>query len=665
MAEFLRPVPGHARRGGEIAVGAIGGVQRHRQDGQSLVAAADAVRRAPVVADHPPHRLAVGLEAGKGAHFARHLGRGGVGGSGHDRRDGGANGATLRRVVGNAGGHQVAADVGVAQAQRAEFVGQLGDPGRREMRHHHRDFENHGPQPDRVLEPADVEARALALERQQIQRGEVARGVVEEHVLRARVRGVDPPRFRAGVPLVDGGVVLQSRIGAGPGGVRDLLPQLARLDALGDAAVVAPDQRPLGVVLDFFEEGIGDADGVVGILSADGEVGFRIPVGVHHREIDVGETLARELDHPLDVVVGNHGLARAANGALQRRLAGGLETIVAGQAVGVAGGHDLVQVLVSQLRSRHQGGDSLFFPDFPVDELLDVGVIDVDHHHLGGAARGAARLDGAGGAVADLQERHQAGRAAAARQSLAIAAQRREIRAGAGAVFEQARLAHPQVHDAAFVDQIVGDRLDEAGVRLRMLVGRFRFGQLAALEIDVVVALARPVDAIGPVQAGVEPLRRIGRAHLRRQHGAQLVEEGLRVGLVVEIAALPAPIGPGAGQAIEHLLGAMFADQAFLLGQEAQRLLVGDRAPQERGHRILFHLLQAGRHAGLAEIFLRQHVGGDLRPEIRHFDVVELEHHRAVRVADFAGGEPELQACVGRLCILGVAPFNPHVSQAP
>jgi hypothetical protein len=114
-----------------------------------------------------------------------------------------------------------------------------------------------------------------------------------------------------------------------------------------------------------------------------------------------------------------------------------------------------------------------------------------------------------------------------------------------------------------------------------MLVGRFRFRELAALEIDVVVALARAVDAIGPMQAGVEPLRRIGRAHLRRQHVAQLVEEGLGVMLAVEIAALPAPIGPGARQPVEHLLGGLFADEALFLWQKNKLFFVGHRPPQE------------------------------------------------------------------------------------
>ena len=91
----------------------------------------------------------------------------------------------------------------------------------------------------------------------------------------------------------------------------------------------------------------------------------------------------------------------------------------------------------------------------PVDVGLDVGVVDVDDDHLGGAARRAARLDRAGRAVADLEEGHQAGRAPAAGELLALAAQRREVRAGAGAVLEQARLADPQVHDAALVDEVV------------------------------------------------------------------------------------------------------------------------------------------------------------------------------------------------------------------
>ncbi len=189
--------------------------------------------------------------------------------------------------------------------------------------------------------------------------------------------------------------------------------------------------------------------------------------------------------------------------------------------------------------------------------------------------------------------------------------------------------------------------------------------ELAGLEVDVVVALARAVDAIGPVQAGVEPLRRVRRAHLHRQHVAVLVEEGLSVVLAVEIAALPAPVGPGAGQTIEHLLGRNLADDALLLGQFGERRLVGDRAPQPGRNGLFLDLLQARGHAGLAEILLRQHVGRHLRPELRNLDVLGLEHHRAVRIADLARGQAERDVRVGRLAVLGVAPFDPHVSSCP
>ena len=70
--------------------------------------------------------------------------------------------------------------------------------------------------------------------------------------------------------------------------------------------------------------------------------------------------------------------------------------------------------------------------------------------------------------------------------------------------------------------------------------------------------------------------------------------------------------------------------------------------------------LQAGRHAGFAEIFLRQHVGGDLRPLLRHFDVLGVEHDGTVRIADLARGQTEVDVRVGRLSLFGVAPLDPH-----
>src|SRR4029079_11037239 len=91
-------------------------------------------------------------------------------------------------------------------------------------------------------------------------------------------------------------------------------------------------------------------------------------------------------------------------------------------------------------------------------------------------------------------------------------------------------------------------------------IRRRRWHGLAAAMIDKPVTLSRPVDAIGPMQAGVEPLRRIGRANLSCEHVGQLVVEDVRIRLAVEMPALPAPVGPGAGETMEHLLGGALAE---------------------------------------------------------------------------------------------------------
>jgi hypothetical protein len=123
------------------------------------------------------------------------------------------------------------------------------------------------------------------------------------------------------------------------------------------------------------------------------------------------------------------------------------------------------------------------------------------------------------------------------------------------------------------------------------------------------VALARTVDAIGPVQAGVEPLRGVRRHLLGRQHVAQFVVERLGVFLAVEVAALPAPVGPGAGQAVEHLTAVDLGAVALVFRQLLQGLLVGLLAPQPGRNGVFLDRLQLGRHAGLAEILLGENVG--------------------------------------------------------
>ncbi len=149
----------------------------------------------------------------------------------------------------------------------------------------------------------------------------------------------------------------------------------------------------------------------------------------------------------------------------------------------------------------------------------------------------------------------------------------------------------------------------------------------------------------------VEPLRGIGRRLLARQHVAHLVIEGARVFLAVEIAALPAPIGPCARQAIEHLLGGILARRAFAV----RRL-----APEKFRHAFLGHRLQRHRHACFSEIFLRQHIASDLAPAFGNFDVRLAEDDRAVGVFDLARCRAEGDAFVCAFAFNRELTPNPH-----
>ena len=184
-------------------------------------------------------------------------------------------------------------------------------------------------------------------------------------------------------------------------------------------------------------------------------------------------------------------------------------------------------------------------------------------------------------------------------------------------------------------------------MRLRPLVGRGGALHRAAPVVGEVVALGRAVDPVSPVQAGVEPLRRVGRRVLTSQREAQLVEEGAGVVLAVEVAALPAPIGPGPGQTIEHLGGLRLTAVAPVLGQVGKRRGIRLLAAQPLRHALLLDRAQARRDPGLAKILLGEHVDRDLRPGARHLDVVGPEHHRAVRIADLAARRAELDGVVG------------------
>ena len=91
-----------------------------------------------------------------------------------------------------------------------------------------------------------------------------------------------------------------------------------------------------------------------------------------------------------------------------------------------------------------------------------------------------------------------------------------------------------------------------------MLVRGRRADDLAGGRIDPEMSLRRAFDAVGPEEPGVKPLRRVRGPDLGGEHRAHFVEEGQRVGFGGEVAALPTPISPAAGETAEDLAGVGF-----------------------------------------------------------------------------------------------------------
>ena len=573
-------------------------VDRDRPDAQVLplvAGARHAHRGATVVAHDAEHVVAVLAVAGERPVLGCEQGALGVRTAREDRGEHAAHRAAFLAVVRDARLHEHGAEVRVAEAERAVAPRAVGDLARRERGHQHRDLKHDRPEADRVLVAFDVEAAGLrVVELEQVDRREVARRVVEEHVLRARVRRVDAAARGAGVPRVDRGVVLDARVGAAPRGEVDLVPEFLGLDGLRDLAVDAADEVPVAVRVERVEEPVGDADGVVRVLAADRVVGLAVEVVVELEAELLGEVLL---------------------------------------------------VVAEDLHALDERGDLDLLANLPVHEALDVGVVEVEADHLGCAAGGAARLDRARCAIADLEEAHEARALAAARERLVLAAELREVGARSRAVLEEARLARPEVHDAALADEVVADGLDEARVRLRVGVGVGRERGAAGAVVGDPVALRGARDAVRPVEARVEPLRAVRGRHLREQHVGDLVVERLGVALRREVAVLLAPVRPAAGEAVHDLT------HRALRAEDGLARLVDDRGSV---HGEL-------RHAGLAEVLADHDVGRKLAPRRRDLGILHFEDGRAVGVADAARAAGPLDGVIDVLACLGEASGDLHV----
>ncbi|CAB4947429.1 unannotated protein [freshwater metagenome] len=203
------------------------------------------------------------------AHDASDLRGALVGRTGHQARDGSSQCASTITVIGQARGHEQCTQVGESDPELAVLARGVGDRLRREVREADGDIHRGDDQLDGLGEIDGVEGVVILEELEQVQTREVARGVVQAHVLRARVGRGDASGLGVGVPVIDGVVVLDAGIGALPRGLADLLEQSAGIDGLDDLVRGTGTEAELTAILDGAHEVVGDTHRVVGVLVLD------------------------------------------------------------------------------------------------------------------------------------------------------------------------------------------------------------------------------------------------------------------------------------------------------------------------------------------------------------------------------------------------------------
>src|ERR1700688_1446673 len=399
----------------------------------------------------------------------------------------------------------------------------------------------------RVTVGFDVE-RAVGRELQQIQAGEVAGGVVQEHVFAARIAGVNSRGVLRGVPAVDRGVVLHAGIAAVPGGFVNFVEQIFGFVGLDHRAVGDGLGGEVYVANHGVHEVVGDANAVVGVLEEDGRVGVGVGMGA----------------------------------------------------------------VVSH---RYKGVGLGFLFLLALDEFDDVGMVNVEDNHLGGAASLAARLDDAGEGVESFHEAERAAGGAATGERFGGSAQRGEIRAGAAAPLEEHALGLGEGQDG--VERIF-HRVDEAGGALGLGVSGDAEFDLLRLRVPVPVAsVGVGLDAVASY---VEPDGRIEGGVLADEDVDEFIVEGGAVFGSSEVALSHSPVADGFGDAGDEL-----ADSGFALGS-------ADFAVQ---------------------IFAGHDVSGGHGPVFGDFDVFLLEDHVALGVGDLGQAEIPFDLVVGGYAGLG------------
>ena len=138
------------------------------------------------------------------------------------------------------------------------------------------------------------------------------------------------------------------------------------------------------------------------------QIGIRIPIRVKDRKFYISVALAGEIHGAAHIVFRYHCRSGAAQRGFQGWIAGRIKTtaMFIGRFVFtgafLAGRHDRFQVFCGNAGAGDKCRHLLLFQHLPVDVVLDIGVIGVNHDHLRRAPGRPARFDGARSSVANF-----------------------------------------------------------------------------------------------------------------------------------------------------------------------------------------------------------------------------------------------------------------------
>ncbi len=186
-------------------------------------------------------------------------------------------------------------------------------------------------------------------------------------------------------------------------------------------------------------------------------------------------------------------------------------------------------------------------------------------------------------------------------------------------------------------------------MRLGVGVGVLGELELTGRVVRDPVPLRGAVDAVRPVEPGVEPLGAVGRAHLVRHHVREFVIERLCVLVAVEVAVALSPVLPAPREAVDDLPRGFFGPRADLIG--------GRGIEPRRRQPVLAAVLGDAR---LAKVLGDHDVGRELRPGLGHLRIGHLEDDRAVGVADLARPRRPVDGVERVLTILGELALDLH-----